>query len=226
MKNKYMSIIVMSLVVGIFMGIIIKEDIEREKSHVSKDYIAKKEIKSTSKRIDSLKKEKEEAEEILKELQNEKSIDYEMDKLENLKKGLSYTDVKESGIIIEIDALNEEVGNIANSIEYNKILINIINNLKINGARFISINDERLNQYSEVVLAGNHINVNSSPIAPPYKIKVIGEIKQLSNYIEDKSNYIYQLGKEYPLKINMKVSNNIAMDRKSISNEFDYVEGD
>ena len=61
-------------------------------------------------------------------------------------------------------------------IDYNRILLNIVNDLKANGAKFISINNQRINKYSEIILAGNHININSTPIAQPYNIKVIGDI--------------------------------------------------
>ena len=140
-----------------------------------------------------------------------------------MKEVLSYTDIKGKGITIIIDALNEDIGNIANTVDYNKILINLVNELKINGGKFISINGQRINQYSAIILAGSHINVNSIPIAQPYEIKVIGDIDKLSSYVNEGNNYIDNIILNYPMKVEYKVEESINMPKIEIPNKLRYI---
>ncbi len=218
MKSKYVLIILSCIVLGILIGISIKDFQSREGLVISKDNITKKEIKVTKKSIKKLDKEikklNKEAKSLKIEYMNLESIK----EIENLKQVLSYTDIKGKGITITIDAINEEIGNIANEIDYNKILINLINALKANGAKFISINNQRINQYSGIVLAGNHININYTPIAQPYIIKVIGDIDKLSLYLNKSDNYLDNIALNYPMKVEYRIDESISIPKiKSIN---------
>ena len=142
--------------------------------------------------------------------------------INTLKEVLGYVDVKGSGLLIKIDAINDEIGNIANFVDYNKILLNIVNEIKVNGGEYISINNQRLNQYSEISLAGSHININSTPIAQPYNINVIGDI----DYINKKNTYLDSIGKKYQLKVETKIEKNITIEKMSIINKLEYIEGE
>ena len=53
-------------------------------------------------------------------------------------------------------------------------LLYIINDLKRGGAEAISINEQRIISTSEIRCVGNTILVNTTRLAPPYHIKVIG----------------------------------------------------
>lgn len=218
MKSKYVLIILSCIVLGILIGISIKDLQSREGLVISKDDITKKEIRITKKSIKKLDKEikklNKEAKSLKIEYMNLESIK----EIDNLKQVLSYTDIKGNGITITIDAINEEIGNIANEVDYNKILINLINELKANGAKFISINNQRINQYSGVVLAGNHININYTPIAQPYIIKVIGDIDKLSLYLNKSDNYLDNIALNYPMKVEYRIDENISIPKvKSIN---------
>lgn len=226
MKNKYMLIILTSALLGIFIGLGMKEPKVKEGSYISKDRLTKNQIKTTEKSIKSLKKESKELHKELDDLKKE-YIDTEgMKEIQSLKENLSYTDIEDKGISIKIDALNEEIGNIANFVDYNKILINIINEVKLNGGKFISINGQRINHYSEIILAGNHINVNSTPIAPPYDIKTIGDFDKLSNYIDKESEYLKSIQINYPIKLEMKIEKSITMKKMNISNKLEHIKGE
>ena len=223
MKKKYMLIILASIVLGVLIGSMIKDLESMEGLYTSKDDIAKKEIKMTNKSIKKLQNEKKDLDKEINILREKYTDIDEIKKMDDMKEVLSYTDIKGKGITIIIDALNEDIGNIANTVDYNKILINLVNELKINGGEFISINGQRINQYSAIILAGSHINVNSIPIAQPYEIKVIGDIDKLSSYVNEGNNYIDNIILNYPMKVEYKVEESINMPKIEIPNKLRYI---
>lgn len=223
MKNNYMLIILTSILLGLLIGISAKEYSVTESTYISKDKVTKKEIKQTNKNIKKLYNEKS----ILEVEMNKLKLKYEdnnyIKDIDEIKRNLSYANIEGDGIVIKIDALNDEVGNIASLIDYNKILINIINDLKQYGAKFISINNQRINQYSDIVLAGSHININSVPVAQPYEIKAIGNLNELSKYEVIEGKYIED---NKLIKFEKKIQNNIYMDKINISNKLKYIGGE
>ncbi|RDY24445.1 DUF881 domain-containing protein [Romboutsia maritimum] len=224
MKKKYMLIILVSLILGILIGIVFRDYKANKNDYISKDDLIKKEKKVTSKSIKKLRKEKENLDSQIENLNKEYNDLDKVKKVQKLKEILSYTDVKGKGLTLKIDAIDEKTGNISNFIDYNKILINIINELKINGSKYISINEQRINQYSEVVLAGSHININSTPIAPPYEIKCIGDIEKLTNYMNKGSGYLKNIQSNYPIKVDLKINDDIVINKLAISNKLKYME--
>ena len=223
MKKKYVLIILASIVLGVLIGSMIKDLESMEGLYTSKDDIAKKEIKMTNKSIKKLQNEKKDLDKEINILREKYTDIDEIKKMDDMKEVLSYTDIKGKVITIIIDALNEDIGNIANTVDYNKILINLVNELKINGGKFISINGQRINQYSAIILAGSHINVNSIPIAQPYEIKVIGDIDKLSSYVNEGNNYIDNIILNYPMKVEYKVEESINMPKIEIPNKLRYI---
>ena len=223
MKKKYVLIILASIVLGVLIGSMIKDLESMEVLYTSKDDIAKKEIKMTNKSIKKLQNERKDLDKEINILREKYTDIDEIKKMDDMKEVLSYNDIKGKGIIITIDALNEDVGNIANTVDYNKILINLVNELKINDGKFISINGQRINQYSAIILAGSHINVNSIPIAQPYEIKVIGDIDKLSSYVNEGNNYIDNIILNYPMKVEYKVEESINMPKIEIPNKLRYI---
>jgi len=226
MKNRYKLIILTSTILGISMGMIIREHERTNYMYINKDKSTKKEIYIANKEIKQLNKEKKKIEIELNDLKNKYEDVENINQVEDLKSNLSYTDISGSGIVIKLDAINEDTGNIANIIDYNKVLVNLINEVKINGGAFISINGQRMNQYSEIVLAGNHININSVPIAQPYEIKVIGDVEKLYKYVDKESNYLRRIESNYPLKIEFKNNENITMNKINVPNKLKYIKGE
>lgn len=90
------------------------------------------------------------------------------------------TDVVGPGIVVSFEGSFGE--NIAILVEQNNYLVNLINELKVFGAEAISINNHRITARSEVILAGNRINVNLTPIAPPYVVSAIGNYERFKRY--------------------------------------------
>lgn len=228
MKRNYVSIIFTVFIVGVLIGILVKDYNNQDTTYMNKDKIIKKEIKTSRKEVRRMNKEKEELEKEKEKLKlSLKTQNPDINKeLNILKEKLGYTEVKGDGLKITIDSINDEVGNIANMVDYNKILVKLINELKVNGAEFISINNQRINQYSEISLAGSHININSTPIAQPYNISVIGDLNKLNNYIIKKSTYLSSMDKNYDLKVNYKIEKKLSIEKMSIINKLYYIEGE
>lgn len=86
------------------------------------------------------------------------------------------------GISIVLQGIGGE--NIADIMEREKYLITLVNELRFFEAEAIAINGQRLTSRSEIVKAGNHINVNGVPIAPPYQIDAIGNVRMFQRYVE------------------------------------------
>ena len=226
MKRNYMSIIFIVFIIGLLIGILIKDYNKKVSLYVNKDKFIKNEIKSTQKSIKVMGKEKEKIEKEIEILKSKNQNSKVANQVNTLKEILGYIDVKGSGLLINIDAINDEMGNIANSIDYNKILLNIVNEIKVNGGEYVSINNQRLNQYSEISLAGNHININSTPIAQPYNINVIGDVDKLTDYINKKNTYLDSIGNNYQLRVETKIEKNITIEKLNIINKLENIEGE
>lgn len=223
MEKKYMLIILASTILGVLIGSVVKDFESKEGLHISKDNMTTKEIRTTKKSIKKLKKEKEKLDNEINRIKKSHTDTDSLKEIEKFKDILSYTDVEGKGIIIKLDGSNESIGNIANMVDYNKILINLVNDLKINGAKFISINNQRINQYSEIILAGNHININSTPIAQPYEIEVMGNIDKLTSYLNENNNYIENIIINYPIKVEYKINESISIPKIEIPNKLRYI---
>lgn len=72
-------------------------------------------------------------------------------------------------------------------------LLKIVNELYSAGAEAIAINDQRITAISGIRLAGNHINVNGTPLAPPYHIIAIGNASVLKSRLELKGGLVEYL---------------------------------
>lgn len=226
MKKGHVLIIAISAVLGITIGILGKSASRNNNSLVHTDTVLTNELESKRQEVSKLAKQKEKLENKLENLQ-EKHVDKrDKDIIKNLKSTLSYENTKGGGLIINIDSPVEEEINLANLIESKNILVDLVNEIKINGGEVISINEQTLNQYSDIVLAGNHINVNSTPIAPPYEIKVIGNKNKLNKNISKDSDFIKHLSKEYRLYINITDSSSINIPKIQIEKEFKYIKSE
>lgn len=96
---------------------------------------------------------------------------------------------------VEIILSSTEDQNIAMIVDYKKYLINLINELRVFGGEAFEINGHRIVDRTEVTLAGNHININGTPIAPPYEVKTIGNIRELQQYV-DYGTFIFDMMEE------------------------------
>lgn len=102
-------------------------------------------------------------------------------------------DVTGPGIEIILSSSRDE--NIAMIVEYRKYLVNLLNELRVFGGEAFEVNEHRIVDRTELTLAGNHINVNGTPIAPPYVVRSIGNLNELKQYVEY-STFIFDMMEE------------------------------
>lgn len=118
------------------------------------------------------------------------------------------TNVSGKGIIITLDDNKEGLKAHPNDdpnkyiIHYEHIL-NLLSELKMGGAEAISINEQRIITTSEIRCVGNVILVNTTRIAPPFVIKVIGSPRLLAEIISSRELEILR-SSSYPVSLEEK----------------------
>lgn len=63
-------------------------------------------------------------------------------------------------------------------------LLKLVNELNAAGAEAVSVNGERILSTSEIRLAGSNIDVNLTPITPPYEVLAIGDSARLAEGLQ------------------------------------------
>lgn len=123
-------------------------------------------------------------------------------------------DVKGPGIDIIIDDPPAEAGNQSDSsvIMYHyELLTELVNRLNDAGAEAISINGQRYISTTEIVLAGTNVLINSTPTAPPYTVKAIGNSTTLESTLNMRFGIIDQMKKGYGLQVKVEKRNEIVI---------------
>ncbi|AFS78315.1 hypothetical protein DUF881 [Gottschalkia acidurici 9a] len=184
------------------------------------------------------KKLKNEKEKILKEMEllEKKVSQYEKgeagkdDFLENLYKDIEkykmlsgYEDVSGPGVTLQIDEPPAEiqVGDQRNTIvEHYGALLEIISLLNAVEAEAISINDQRYTAFTEIVPAGNLLEINGMSFGTPIVIKVIGDPEDIENALRIKGGIIWLMEEGYNLQIHIKQEKDIFIPKYKKVKEF------
>lgn len=187
-----------------------------------------------------LKKLKDEKEKLLEELssleskvkQYEKNAAEENVYIKNLMKELQkyrmfggYEPVKGPGIIVIVNdppievQFGDDTSIIVNNYDF---LLEIISNLNAAGAEAISVNEQRYTGFTEIVPAGNHLEINGVSYGPPFIIKAIGEPKILESALRLKGGVIWYMENLFNLDVQIKEEKNIEIPRYTRINEFKY----
>ncbi|OPJ56328.1 DUF881 domain-containing protein [Alkalithermobacter paradoxus] len=225
MKNKYISMIILAILLGVLIGIQFKSSYQEkfQLSFVDRQFVG--DINAIKKENAELKRKLDTLNENLKFIEKNTIVnDIEKglkEQVDSLKLILGYLDVKGPGMTIKIDT-KEEV-NLGFVMEEKKILISLINEIRIYGGEVISINNQRITPYSEVTLAGNHININSTPIAQPYEIKIIGDIEKLNRYINKGNVLIDTMINMYDLNVDITSSKELIIYKAEREKKTRYV---
>ncbi|MDO4793579.1 MAG: DUF881 domain-containing protein [Filifactor alocis] len=212
----------------VFLGLLLSFQInspvntEREISYTTR--ILANQINQEKLTINYLKKERKKAEREKRDLQQlylgddptYRELKGELDRMKLL---MGEYDVQGEGVILRIDSGTGE--NIAHVIESKKLLILLMNELKMQGGEVISLNGQRVGNQSGITIAGNNLDINNTEIAPVYEIRVIGNSKQLYRYLKDKSVIMKFMKDVYQFKVSLKQSGDILIKsdpyRKKIS---------
>mgnify|MGYP003289284102 CR=1 FL=1 len=169
--------------------------------------------------VDLEKSEKKLEEVRVQATQNDESLIYkeEQIKLDNTILGL--TDVTGNGIIITLKDNNNVKRSTLNPLENIELylvhagdLVEVVNALRNAGAEAISINGQRITNYSSIYCAGNVVVVNGEKISSPVEIKAIGSPELLYGSITIPGGYL-ELMEETGVVVNVKKSENITIDK-------------
>lgn len=138
-------------------------------------------------------------------------------KLDNTFLGL--TDVKGSGIVITLKDNNtvkrsniSPLDNIELYLVHAGDLVEVINALRNAGAEAISINGQRITNFTSVYCAGNVVVVNGEKISSPVEIKAIGSPELLYGSITIPGGYL-ELMEETGVIIDVKKYDNILIKK-------------
>lgn len=133
--------------------------------------------------------------------------------LEKYRMFAGYLDLQGPGIVLEINdpPMDVQLGEESSIVDDYDIILQIISVLNASEAEAISINDQRYTSYTEIVRAGNHIEINGVSVGAPIVIKAIGDPSLLESslifkggilwYLENYSDYIVQLKQEKNIQI-------------------------
>lgn len=100
-------------------------------------------------------------------------------------------------------------------------LLKVVNDLYSAGSEAIAINGQRITAISEIRLAGNHINVNATPLSPPYWVVAIGNAAALKSRLEIKGGLIEYLN-ESGISVKVQVKDNVMIPAFTGAVDFEY----
>jgi uncharacterized protein YlxW (UPF0749 family) len=94
--------------------------------------------------------------------------------------------------------------------------------LKDAGAEAISINGQRIISTTEISLAGDNVNINAVPTAPPYIIKAIGNPDTIEATLNIRFGIVEQMKSRYDLGVEINKSEEVTITRFSSVLVFRY----
>lgn len=170
----------------------------------------KKEIISWQNKFEQTKKQLEETDKKIEEYEQslskgEKNSELLNSEYEESLMLAGLTDVEGQGVIITlVDEENQTI--ISNH------LLNLVNELKYAGAEAISINGNRITNFTDIVDVNYIIMVNGIKISSPYEVKAIGNQMYLASTLNAKDGFITTYN-ETGLNISMKEEKNIQIPK-------------
>jgi len=100
-------------------------------------------------------------------------------------------------------------------------LLKIVNELFSADSEAVAINGQRITAVSEIRLAGSHINVNGTPLEPPYHIIAVGNTSALKSRLELKGGLAEFLS-EYGVSVEIKEKDEVMIPAFAGKLYFDY----
>lgn len=148
-----------------------------------------------------------------------------MSQQDKYKLAAGVVDVEGPGLEITINDPDptEDMGGSSDWIQDNYDELPIaVNKLKEAGAEAVSINEQRIISRTDIMLIGDHLNVNNVPIASPYVIKAIGDPDKLEAMMNVKYGILYVMRNKLNLKIDVKKKDELVIPRYSGQLRFRY----
>jgi uncharacterized protein YlxW (UPF0749 family) len=134
-----------------------------------------------------------------------------------------YQEVEGAGILLEINdpPVDLQFGDSYSIVDELDLILQIISVLNAADAEAISINDQRYTAYTEIVRAGNHIEINGVSTNSPITIKAIGNPDTLESALAIKMGVVWQLRKLDYL-VHLSQDNNIVIPKYRKIKDFIY----
>lgn len=134
-----------------------------------------------------------------------------------------YQEVEGSGIVLEINdpPVDLEFGDSYSIVDELDLILQVISVLNAADAEAISINDQRYTAYTEIVRAGDHIEINGVSTNSPITIKAIGNPNTLESALAIKMGVVWQL-RRLDYLVHLTQDNNIVIPKYRKTKEFIY----
>lgn len=134
-----------------------------------------------------------------------------------------YTDIKGPGIILEINdpPVDIQFGEGFSIVDELDLILQLISVLNAADAEAISINDQRYTAFTEIVRAGNHIEINGVSTNSPIVIKAIGNANTLESALSLKWGIVWQL-RNYNYIVHLTKDQEVEIPRYRRVKDFVY----
>lgn len=223
------------IIVSILLGIILALQFKTVSKTVGEGILPTQRAQQLAIELKKVQEERDSALKALNEAEN-KIAQYEKGEadnnvyVENLYNDLEkyralagYVDLQGPGVIIEIQ---DPPVDVQYGIEYSivddiDLILQTISVLNAAQAEAISINDQRYTAYTEIVRAGDHIEVNGVSINSPIVIKAIGDPETLESALSIKRGIVWTL-RFYDYTVNLVKDDNIIIPKYRKLIEFVY----
>lgn len=223
------------IIVSILLGIILALQFKTVSKTVGEGILPTQRAQQLAVELKKVQEERDAALKALNEAEN-KIAQYERGEadnnvyVENLYNDLEkyralagYVDLQGPGVIIEIQ---DPPVDVQYGIEYSivddiDLILQTISVLNAAQAEAISINDQRYTAYTEIVRAGDHIEVNGVSINSPIVIKAIGDPETLESALSIKRGIVWTL-RFYDYTVNLVKDDNIIIPKYRKLIEFVY----
>jgi uncharacterized protein YlxW (UPF0749 family) len=180
---------------------------ELKKVRAEKD-VAMQQLNELEGRLDKIEKEKADEDFVMKGVVSD---------LEKYKMAAGVVDVQGSGVIMTVEdppATGDYSDGYSVIMLRYELLLSLVNKMKDAGAEAISINGQRIIATTEISLAGDNVNINTVPTAPPYVIKAIGNPDTIESTLTIRFGIVEQM-KSYGLRIDIDKKDQLEVPRYS-----------
>ena len=227
MQNKSGIPIIFAL--ALLIGLIISIQLNTSDAHDQGGLIPVAQVDALEQQLKEVRREKEailaeylELEQRLKEIEeknlsDDAFIQSALKELERYRMAAGVLDVNGPGVIISVDdpiPTEENPGDGYSTIMVRyDLLLALVNKLKDAGAEAISINGQRIIAKTEISLAGDNVNINTVPTAPPYTIKAIGNPDTLEGALTIRYGIVENMRNNYGLQVSIAKQEEIEIQR-------------
>ncbi len=227
------SIILVSLFLGVILAIQFKtvsKTLGDDVLPMQRSQQLANELKKVQDERDVLEKELEDIEGKIKKYEKgeaDKSVYAESlyKDLEKYRMLAGYLDMEGAGIVLEINdpPMDVQIGDEYSIVDDLDVILQIVSILNSSEAEAIAINDQRYTSYTEIVRAGDHIEINGVSIGAPIVIKAIGDPDLLESALSLKFGVVWHL-ESYDYLVQLKKEKNVSIPKYRKIKEFIYAQ--